>query len=186
MRDALSPLALLLVLACVSAPQGGDPPNLTNAAAAGRPEHFARPAAQQPDSIVGCYRANRPLGTAASPTGGPPAPGLDTFQLLPGGRVDRPHVGSPAGYTQRMAANARASWQRGSEWTLTGDSLQVRLSTGLSGWDLRLVRVRPSTRDSFEGVAHYLTDVVVVDGSWKPPVVPVRVQRESCIDLEPG
>lgn len=85
-----------------------------------------------------------------------------------------------------MAANARASWQRGSEWTLTGDSLQVRLSTGLSGWDLRLVRVRPSTRDSFEGVAHYLTDVVVVDGSWKPPVVPVRVQRESCIDLEPG
>jgi hypothetical protein len=82
-----------------------------------------------------------------------------------------------------MAANARESWQRGSEWTVTGDSLHVRLSTRLAGWDLRLVRARP-TGDSFEGVAHYLTDVVVLDGSWRPPVVPVRVQRENCIDLD--
>ena len=185
MRPRLSPIASLVVLACVSGPQG-DPPYPTNAAAESVPVHLPGPAGQQVDSVVGCYRANRALGPAASPTGGTPTPGLDTFQLLLGGRVERPHVGNPVGYTDRMAAHARALWQRGSEWTVNGDSLHVRLSTGLTGWDLRLIRVRPPARDSFEGMAHYLTDVVVVDGSWQPPVIAVRVQREICIDLDLG
>lgn len=178
----LCPLAAL-VLACASGPQG-DPPRPSDAAAASGPEHAADPAALKPDSVVGCYRANRPLGSAASPTGGMPTPGLDTFKLVPGGRVERPHVGTPAGYTERMAASQRASWQRGSDWIVTGDSLHVRLSDGFSGWNLRLVREGPPTRESFEGVAHYLTDVVVVDSTWRPPVVAVRVQRENCTDLD--
>jgi hypothetical protein len=144
--------------------------------------HFAMSAMQPSDSMTGCYRANRPLGTAASPTGGTPTTGLDTFQLLPGGRVDRPHVGTPVGWTERMATNARELWRRGSIWTATPDSLHVRLSTGLAGWDLRLARVAGDPL-RFEGMAHYLTDVVVVDGSWKPPVVGVRLRREPCADL---
>jgi hypothetical protein len=82
-----------------------------------------------------------------------------------------------------MAANARESWRRGSSWTATFDSLHIRLSTGLAGWDLRLARVTADP-SHFEGMARYLTDVVVVDGSWEPPVVAVRVQREPCIDME--
>jgi hypothetical protein len=182
MRYRIHPLIGLAFVACVAGPQR-DPQRSSSMATANGYAHFATAAVQPPDSVTGCYRASRPLGTAASPTGGTPTPGLDTFQLLPEGRVDRPHVGTPVGWTDRMAANARESWRRGSRWTATPDSLHVRLSTGLAGWELRLARV---TGDpfQFEGMGHYLTDVVVVDGSWKPPVVAVRVRREPCADVD--
>jgi hypothetical protein len=183
MCPRLCPLAAL-VLACAFGPQG-DPPRPSDAIAAGRSAHSAGAASLEPDSVVGCYRASRPLGSAASPTGGMPTPGLDTFKLVPDGLVERPHVGTPAGYSEGMAASHRASWQRGSGWTVTGDSLHVRLSNGFSGWNIRLVRERPPNQETFKGIAHYLSDVVVVDGDWRPPAVAVRVQRENCTDLDP-
>jgi hypothetical protein len=135
----------------------------------------------EPSAATGCYRADRPLGTAASATGGRATSGLETFRLLADGRVDRPIVGRPLGYTEAMAASARESWARGSRWHVAGDTLHVTLSTGLSGWALALIPERGGVTSEYGGVARYLTDVVVADpATWQPPRVPVRVDREIC------
>ena len=132
-------------------------------------------------AIVGCYRANRPLGTAASEDGVPGAVGtqigergdallvLATFRLLKDGRINR--EGTVMQYW----------WARFSNWELARDTLHVTLSTGTSGWALQLQR-SPSGGDSaFVGVARYLSDVVVKDTTaWKPLRVPIRVRREVC------
>ncbi|MEP6831861.1 MAG: hypothetical protein ABJB74_00645 [Gemmatimonas sp.] len=137
--------------------------------------------AMQQTSIIGCYRADRPLGTAASADGVPGAIGreigeqgdallaLATFQLLANGRVDR------------RGTVAQSWWARGSHWELARDTLHVTLSTRTSGWALHLRR-SPAAGDSvYVGVAHYLSDVVVKDTTaWKPPRVLVRVRRETC------
>lgn len=120
--------------------------------------------------VEGCYRADRPLAESAS--GGVPA--AAAFRLLSGGRVAR--------YPVRVMGSG---WERASGWTQHGDTLVVRLSTGLSGWELRLLPA-PTERDgtgdvAWVGPARYLTDVVVRDGTqWRPPRVLVRVRRESC------
>lgn len=138
----------------------------------------AESAAAQSASRSGCYRADRSLGTSASTDGvrgsirarlgeaDPALRTLATFRLLEEGRVDRP------------GAVMREWWARGSRWSVTGDTLNVRLSTGTSGWNLRLVPT-PGAGDSvYVGNAGYLTDVIVKD--WRPPEVSVRVTRELC------
>ena len=133
------------------------------------------------DNLPGCYRADRPLGTSAGSAQFRGVPGfaghyigedsaslsrLTSFRLLPGGRVERPEAVRPE------------SWAQSSQWNSRGDSLRVRLSTGLSGWVLTL---GPADRNStYVGTARYLTDVIVKDSSWAPPVLPVHVRRESC------
>jgi hypothetical protein len=91
--------------------------------------------------------------------------------LLDGGRVDRP------------GTVMREWWDRDSRWGVSGDTLNVRLSTTTSGWKLRLVPT-PGDGDSvYAGEARYLTDVVVKNtgaASWRPPQVPIRVTRERC------
>ena len=136
-------------------------------------------AVAQVDPPVGCYRADRPLGTAASETS--EIPGLDTFRLLEEGRVERPDVGRVPGYTDAMERAAQRSWARVSRWHTMNDTLYVTLSTGLSGWDLKLVPAPDESDTAYVGTARYLTDVVVVDpAGWQPPKVAVRVMRESC------
>ena len=138
----------------------------------------AEPAAAQSTSRMGCYRADRSLGTSASDDGvagpvvvrlgeaGPALRTLTTFRLLDEGGVDRP------------GTVMQKSWVHGSRWGVTRDTLNVRLFTGLSGWDLRLVPT-PGAGDSvYVGVARYLTDAVVKD--WRPPQVSIRVTRELC------
>jgi hypothetical protein len=49
----------------------------------------------------------------------------------------------------------REHWTRRSRWTTKGDTLLIRVSDGLVGWDISLRR----ERDHFTGVAMYLTDV---------------------------
>ena len=135
----------------------------------------------RPDPRVGCYRADRPLGTSASADGVPDSIGvrigetglglraLAAFRLLEAGRVDRP------------GTVGREWWAIGSRWVAAGDTLNVRLSTRTSGWDLRLVSARGSGATVYVGEARYLTDVVVTDsGRWRPPRVAVRVTREPC------
>ena len=136
----------------------------------------------QSDPRVGCYRADRPLGTSASADGVPGAIGerigeagpllrmLATFRLLESGRVDRP------------GTVMRDRWRGGSHWVAAHDTLNVRLSTRTSGWDLRLVPV--SDGDTvYIGEARYLSDVIVTDtgpSAWRPARVTVRVTREPC------
>lgn len=123
---------------------------------------------------MGCYRADRILGTAARAESGLASHGFTTFHLLPGGAVARPQV--PTGSERRM-------WAAGSAWTLRADTLEVRLSTGLSGWVL-LLEAHSDDRDTtFAGMARYITDVVVRDTSvWNTGAlrIPVRVTRETC------
>ena len=134
-------------------------------------------------AVPGCYRANRPLGTAASPGGvaspvgeqigeaGAALATLATFRLLKDGRLDRP------------GTVMDALWKSGSRWHLSGDTLIVRLSTGTSGWLLRLPLVRHAAKSVYVGEARYLTDVVTRDTgrtAWQPPRVPVRITREPC------
>ena len=141
----------------------------------------SRARAAQAQDVSGCYRADRPLGTAASIDGVPGAVGrqigeqgealktLAAFRLLAGGAVDRP------------GAFGRSSWQRGSRWSVASDTLLVTLSTGASGWALHLVPAGNARDEGYVGTARYLSDVVVKDTSaWKPPIVTVRVRRESC------
>jgi hypothetical protein len=134
-------------------------------------------------ALRGCYRASRPLGSAASADGvpspvgeqigeaGPALAKLATFRLLEAGRVDRP------------GTVMDGLWKSGSRWTLNGDTLVVRLSTRTSGWQLQLLP-DPSAGDTvYVGEGRYLTDVVTRDTSrdaWHPPHVPVRVTREPC------
>ena len=139
--------------------------------------------ARAQSAVRGCYRASRPLGTAASADGVPGAIGeqigeagpalakLATFRLLEEGRVERPGTAM------------EAWWKSGSRWTLNGDTLIVRLSTGTSGWQLQLVLDRRAGDSAYIGEARYITDVVIRDTSrtaWHPPRVPVRVNREPC------
>jgi hypothetical protein len=130
---------------------------------------------QQPP-LEGCYRADRVLSSAA--TGVPRMITGDSavsehaysrFELRSEGRVDRP------------GTYERNAWSRASHWQLDEGTLHVRLSTGHSGWDLRVV---PDTTGdgSYVGEAEYLTDVVVVDGAWEAPRVKVRLTREHCPD----
>ena len=158
------------------------PPRSSGAGSAVQPDvSAAARTTSDPRSPIGCYRADRPLGTAASVTGGFPTPGLATFRLLPDGRLDRPGVGAPEGFTEAMAASARRTWAEASRWQMAGDTLRIRLSTWTSGWDVELVPALADTGRSYVGVARYLTDVVVTDtAAWQPPSAAVRVWPEPC------
>ncbi|MBA2670266.1 MAG: hypothetical protein H0U67_07855 [Gemmatimonadetes bacterium] len=135
-----------------------------------------RPAEAQEAPQAGCYRADRPLGASRSgPLAGadnPEAGALSRFRLLEDGQVDRP------------GTSGREWWAGRSRWEARGDDLHVRLSTGTSGWDLRLVRAEHAGGAEYVGEATYLTDVVVRDtagsGGWQRLKVEVRVSRESC------
>jgi hypothetical protein len=140
---------------------------------------------RRPHAGEGCYRADRPLGTSAgSALGrGIPAPygarigedsaslsSLTTFRLLPAGLVARPET------------FLHAQWARGSRWTSSGDSLDVTLSTGTSGWALRLARVEGTGDVVYKGAAQYLTDVIVRDSAaWLPPRYLTQVRQERCV-----
>jgi hypothetical protein len=137
----------------------------------------------QQTAMLGCYRANRPLGTTASADGvpgpfgerigeaGPALAKLATFRLLENGRVDRP------------GTEMVVWWQSGSRWYLRGDTLIVRLSTGTSGWQLQLLLDSHAADSAYVGEGRYLTDVITRDtsrGAWRPPHEPIRVTRERC------
>jgi hypothetical protein len=138
----------------------------------------------QDTTVVGCYRADRPLGTSAGSALDRSVPGavghrigkdsaslqaLTTFRLLPAGRVERPHT------------SGHGWWARGSTWNSAGDTLHVTLSTMTSGWLPRVERGSGGGEGTYVGTARYLTDAIVQDTlAWKPPQVAVRIWREAC------
>ena len=118
---------------------------------------------------TGCYRFNRPLGGSA--TGRLEAGDSAWYraQLLGGGLVVRPTLAS-AYWREQYAA--RSSWHE------HGDTLLVRLSTGLVGWDLTLI----AEGNAYTGTARYLSDAL---GS-QPYVILVQAERESCSGAPPA
>ncbi len=118
------------------------------------------PSTHQPP---GCYRFNRPLGHSAS---GQLEAGDSSWyrvQLLPVGAVARPAL--PSAYWRQQYAQ-RSSWRE------HGDTLIVRVTTGLDGWELT---VTPAG-NGYTGTARYLTDA----RGGQPSVAAVQAEREPC------
>jgi hypothetical protein len=86
------------------------------------------------------------------------------LQLADSGRVARP----------LFPKRQRDQWTGLSRWTTKGDTLLIRVSDGLVGWDIALRR----RDDEFAGVANYLTDVRV-EGRV-PPRKEVRAAPIEC------
>jgi hypothetical protein len=141
--------------------------------------HSVMPALAQLPEPLGCYRADRALGTSYNTAFGRGVPGpigrqigedsvsldgLRTFRIRERGRVDRPEAAVPQ------------PWARGSRWLQAGDTLRIMLSTGLVGWQLYLTQ---RNEREYQGIARYLTDVVVKDGR-EPLQVPITVRRAPC------
>jgi hypothetical protein len=112
-----------------------------------------------------CIRFTKPLGFSAS-----------------GVR----EVGDEAWYVLKLGDNRVVTrplfpgvemWAGGSRWRAKGDSLQIRVSNGLVGWDISLRR----RGDGFVGVATYLTDVRVAGAV--PTRVDVSAARIKCPTL---
>lgn len=122
--------------------------------------------AQAVPTLAGCWRADRPLG----PGGGVESVERDaayrTVVLQDSGRVALPLI----------PEREQSLWTERSYWGLRGDSVTLRVFTGLQGWDARLART-PGGR-TLVGSARYLSDAIVVGA---PPIsVPVTLTRITC------
>ena len=114
---------------------------------------------------TGCWQASRPLG----PTGGALSVPRDapwtTIVLRDSGRVVLP----------LLTGRERAMWEARSHWEASGDSIQVRVFTGLQGWRAQLsARELPAV---MQGSATYLTDAIVANAA--PLTVGVTLTRRA-------
>ena len=121
----------------------------------------------QPPTPDRCFRARPALTYSA--TGIPEQGNTDPWSLVEfraDGRVGRPLL--PLRHSER------------SRWRVLGDTLRLRLSDGLVGWDV------VATPDSlaYVGIATYLTDVVVKGA--EPLRVRVRLEPTVCISAPPA
>jgi hypothetical protein len=116
----------------------------------------------QPDHVTGCYRFDRPLGSSATGALERNDSTWYMLRLLPNAKLSRPALASP----WREQYVARSSW-----W-MDGDTLRIRITTGLVGWDLALV----ARKSHWVGRAHYLSDAI----GGPPFVVPVDAVAEPC------
>jgi hypothetical protein len=113
----------------------------------------------------GCYRFDRPLGHSASGNLERADSTWYSLELREAGAVVRPHL---------QNAYWRDQYARNSSWRAAGDTLFIRVSTGLVGWDLALAL----EGGQYVGRARYLTDAI--DVGAEPLFVPVRGVREVC------
>ena len=116
--------------------------------------------------VTGCWHASRPLG----PTGGALSVPRDapwtTIVLRDSGRVVLP----------LLTGRERAMWEARSHWETLGDSVEVRVFTGLQGWRAQLsARELPAI---MKGSATYLTDGIA--GNAAPLTVGVTLARGAC------
>ena len=124
--------------------------------------NLARP--MSPDR---CLRARPALTYSAAP--GAPERGDSTWAivgLLSDGRVTRPLL--PPRHSRR------------SQWRMAGDTLRLRVSDGLVGWDVAAV---PDS-SGYSGVATYLTDVIVRGAL--PYRIPVFLHNTVCPTAPPA
>ena len=117
-----------------------------------------------PEATAQCLRFKQPLGYSASGAREQGDSVWYVLQLADGGTVARP----------LFPKREREQWTRSSRWTTKGDTLLIRVSDGLVGWDISLRKAR----DGFTGVATYITDVRVE--GWAPPWVDVHAATIKC------
>jgi hypothetical protein len=111
-----------------------------------------------------CLRFEQPLGYSASGERERGDSSWYVLQLGDSGTVTRP----------LFSPREREQWNRLSAWTTKGDTLRIRVTDGLAGWNISLWAVR----GGFAGIATYLTDVVVV--GWVPPRMDVHAASIEC------
>jgi len=111
-----------------------------------------------------CYRFDRPLGSSASRALERNDSTFYTLELRPDSTVALPGLES---------AYWRAQYAHASRWRARGDTLVIRISTGLVGWDLALIE----QERRWVGTARYLSDAI----GGPPVVVPVHAVAESCL-----
>ncbi len=87
--------------------------------------------------------------------------------LSPGGGVGRPLL---------PLREAQLLWEPASVWSVTGDSVHLRVLTGLVGWDARLTSSPGG--DRLQGRAHYLSDAIVRGRA--PDSVSLSLARVLC------
>jgi hypothetical protein len=122
--------------------------------------------AQQSTRVPGCYTASPALTYSAT---GEPEHGDTSWayvRLSADGKARRPLLST--------------DHDRGSSWTIDGDSLTATFADGLAGWRLRLVLVP----QGWSGVATYLSDAY---GVGQPPYQQsITLTRRSCAPERPG
>jgi hypothetical protein len=122
--------------------------------------------AQTSPPVQGCWRSDRPLG----PTGLPEPVDRDslfrTVVLQDSGQVAFPMI--PSGQ--------KGMWESRSSWISRGDSIALRIVTGLQGWDATLRGAAGGA--VLRGTATYLSDAIVVGQA--PTRVPVVFSRIKC------
>ena len=120
---------------------------------------------------TGCYRFDRPLGHSATGALERSDSSWYRLQLQPAGKVTRPALSS---------SSMRELYADRSAWHTRGDTLFLRVFTGLVGWDLTLL----PEADRYVGSARYLTDAIAVGAG--PLILPFRATREACIPSPPA
>ena len=116
--------------------------------------------------VTGCWQASRPLGPTSGALSVPPDAPWTTIVLRDSGRVVLP----------LLAGRERAMWEARSHWEASGDSVVVRVFTGLQGWRAQLsARELPAV---MKGSATYLTDGIA--GNAAPLTVAVTLTRGAC------
>jgi hypothetical protein len=121
--------------------------------------------AQNVPDVLGCWEASRSLGARAKATG---VPGEARFQTLR--MSDSGHVHLPL-----LSGGERVMWEARSAWSHGNDSLSLRVSTGLVGWQLHLRRTNSLM---WSGSATYLTDAIA---RGRPPLrEPIELTRVAC------
>ncbi len=114
----------------------------------------------------GCWQTSRPLGPTGSATPVARDSAYNTLVLRDSGRVALPLV----------TANSRQKWEDRSFWESQGDSVSVRLFTGLQGWSVTLGR--SPAGHALTGIARYLTDAISVGA--EPLRVNVTLTSITC------
>ncbi|AMW04488.1 hypothetical protein [Gemmatimonas phototrophica] len=121
--------------------------------------------AQNAQELFGCWAASRPLGSRGDATGVPSEARFQTLRLSDSARVHLP----------LLERGERTMWEARSGWSQRSDSLSLRVSTGLAGWQLHLRRIDQRT---WRGTATYLTDAIA---RGRPPLrVPLELTRVAC------
>lgn len=120
--------------------------------------------AWQPPPVAGCYQSSITLGPVGTVSLLHRDSAFQTFVLTDSGTVQLPLLESRQ---VRM-------WTERSTWQMRRDTLRVRVSTGLQGWEATVTL--GAKRTQWHGTAQYLSDAIVRgQPPLRAPVVFVRI-----------
>lgn len=117
--------------------------------------------------VRGCWQLSRPAGPVGTDKPLEREERFNVIWLRDSGDVRLP----------KLLTRESEMWSSGSVWVVDGAALDVRVSTGLQGWQLQMTRADKTT---WSGTATYLSDAIVVGQA--PRQVPITATRMECDD----